>query len=544
MAVSRIGGTSGKLRGQVGSDIYQIKNNGDGTFTQIVYQKGERTETVFTPKLQAQRMCTGMVESLMKALKPLIGISFESGKNKTMSCNAFSAANIRLVQRDCMEHWYGNSQFVYPRYRLGYGDFSELGGPYMISSGTLNKNLFDANICDIYGNVEWLDMPYEVSWLYGLVFNCRIGVDTVDSFRQAHKMTILDKVCFAGFREWIDSVTDPDDPKSCYQHDWFIAEFNRSVPSTAIMTPEVIKSLFKISGSNTPTVYISRDSTKFIIGQALDYHETNAQYYYWAGFSISHASGKKKISTSFYDNDYTHGEPYLNYRWPAEVFGSWMGEPQRIPYPSPWAPTPSPRLPLVYQEVEWVRNISGSPLLIPNLCKPFIHKSIINIEFETVVGAILFQCYQSSILLKTYFKLEGSLPAFYFQCSVGSNPSVYNGVGYRRASFNGNIIFEPYYGGYNWIVGESSRSKKLDYFQLNDNSCPFYFWFNDLSLGVLKVFESKFFDVRDNSLAVDLVPCYRKSDGFCGFYDLVSGTFFTSQLNTGEFDHGNNVYPQ
>ena len=336
MAVSRIGGTSGKLRGQLGSDIYQIKNNGDGTFTQIVYQKGERTESVFTPKLQAQRMCTGMVESLMKALKPLIGISFESGRTKTMSCNAFSAANIRLVQRDCMEHWYGNNKFIYPWHFKTYIDFSELGGPYMISSGSLNRNLFDECIFDDFGNVKWLDMPFPFTYLYGLVFKCRIGVDTVESFRQAHKMTILDKVCFAGFEDWLDYETDPDDPKSLYSHDWFVAEFNRSIPSTAIMTPEVIKALFKISGSKTPAVYIAKDSSKFIIGQALDNWRTAAEYYYWAGFSISHASGKKKISTSFYDNDWTHGEPYIYHREPAEMFGSWMGEPQRKPYPSPW----------------------------------------------------------------------------------------------------------------------------------------------------------------------------------------------------------------
>ena len=129
MAISRVGGTKGKLSGQVGSTIYQIRKNADGTFTQIAYNKGERTETTFSPKLQAQRMCMGMVESLMKQLKPLIGISFQAGTNKTKSCNAFSAANLRLVQRDCMEHWYANNKFVFPRQYKGYPDFSELGGP-------------------------------------------------------------------------------------------------------------------------------------------------------------------------------------------------------------------------------------------------------------------------------------------------------------------------------------------------------------------------------------------------------------------------------
>lgn len=541
MAVSRIGGTSGKLRGQLGNDIYQIKNNGDGTFTQIVYQKGERTETVFTPKLQAQRMCTGMVESLMKALKPLIGISFESGRTKTMSCNAFSAANIRLVQRDCMEHWYGNNKFVFPYYRLGYGDFSELGGPYMISSGTLNKNLFDANICDIYGNVEWLDMPYPVTWLYGLVFNCRIGIDTVESFRQAHKMTILDKVCFAGFRDWIDSVTDPDDPKHCWQHDWFVAEFNRSISSTAIMTPEVIKSLFKISGNNTPTIYISRDGSKFIIGQALDYHETNAQYYYWAGFSISHATGKKKISTSFYDNDNTHGEPYLNYRWPAEVFGSWMGEPQRKPYPSPFAPAPTPRLPFEYQEVTWVRRLSGAILRMPAIFKPMVAK--LSFRFSGVVDSISYLFANNESTERLLLRIVDGANNKRFEFHVRGNTTSGRKLNFdiSEAEIDASVVYEAFEGGYFGNFNEQSRSGTLETMTLSDTVRAFDIWGLKNYTSVCRIYEMVAIDVRDNSLMFDLVPCYRKSDGFCGFYDLVSSQFFTAQANAGEYDHGDIV---
>ena len=99
------------LSGQVGSTIYQIKKNDNGTYTQFAYSKGERTETTFTPKLQAQRMCVGMVESLMKQLKPLVSISFQAGKNKTASCNSFSAANLRLVRRDCQDHWNSGNVF-------------------------------------------------------------------------------------------------------------------------------------------------------------------------------------------------------------------------------------------------------------------------------------------------------------------------------------------------------------------------------------------------------------------------------------------------
>lgn len=335
MAKSRVGGTKGMLTGQVGKDIYQIRNNGDGTYTQIVYAKGERTETTFTPKVQAQRMVTGMVESLMKQLKPVIGMSFQAGRNVTTSCNSFSAANIRLVQRDCQDHWDAHNAFVYPVKYKGYPDFSELGGPYMISSGSLTQDLFDEVIFDDYAPAGWDNLPQGAEWLYGLRFDCRIGVDTLEQFRQAHRMTILDKVVFAGFRNWLEYEPDPEDPLLFAQHNYFIASFNRQVSSAAILTRQTLASLFKFKTNMEPTILFARDNSAFCIGYPLNNSENDERFYYWAGFSEAHRTGKKLISTSFYGND-VGDVPYLADRQPSMVFGSWMGEPQRKPYPSPW----------------------------------------------------------------------------------------------------------------------------------------------------------------------------------------------------------------
>lgn len=336
MAVSRIGGTSGKLSGQVGSTIYQIVNNGNGTFTQIAYAKGERTETVFTPKLQAQRMIVGMVESLMKDLKPLLSVSFQAGRNKTASCNQFSAANIRLVQRDCKDHWYGDNVFVFPIQYKGYPDFSELGGPYMISSGSLSGNLFDELIEDLYAPANWEPLQYSDSAVWGLKFNCRIGIDTIEQFRARHKMTILDEIDWAGFRNWISYDPDPEDPKLYSRHDYIRAQMVSSVPSSTVMTREVISSLFKFVSNVQPKIFFARDNSGFLIGIETDYQGADDMFYYFAGFSISHASGKKLISTSFYHTGSGDTTPYMVGRQPSMVFGSWMGEPQVKPYPSPF----------------------------------------------------------------------------------------------------------------------------------------------------------------------------------------------------------------
>ena len=337
MAVSRVGGSSGKLSGQVGNDIYQIRKNADGTYTQTVYQKGQRVETTFTPRLQAQRMCIGMVESLMKQLKPVVGISYQSGRNKTASANAFSAANIRLVLRDAQEHWYANNSFVFPYFRRGYPDFSDLGGPYMMSSGTLQYNLFDEVYYNEMPKAGWEPVERVNDLFNGLRFDCRIGYETIEQFRKRHKITAMDAVCWVGFREWMVYNDPEEDPDMFYKHDYIIASMNNSLPSNTILTRNVILQLFNIKSDMDVNVIFKKDNTSFAIGKLTDLQGKDEQYYYQAGFSISYITGKKQISTSFYRpvgfNDDT---PYITNQQPANVFGSWMGEPTVRPYPSPF----------------------------------------------------------------------------------------------------------------------------------------------------------------------------------------------------------------
>lgn len=57
--------------------------------------------------------------------------------------------------------------------------------------------------------------------------------------------------------------------------------------------------------------------------------------------------------------------------------------------------------------------------------------------------------------------------------------------------------------------------------------------------GVKTIYAIKARDLN-NSLALNLLPCYRKSDNKPGMYDLVSNTFFTN-AGTGEFTVGPEV---
>lgn len=336
MATSRIGGTSGKLKGQVGNVIYQVKKNPDGTYTQYVYNKGERTEETITPKLQAQRMCVAIVESLMADLKPVGRISFQSGQNKTQSLNGFSANNIRLVQRDCKDHWYSGNEFIFPRRYNSEKDIQDLGGPFIISSGSLNYNTYDQLLWDYVPEIRFRDVPQSAGWLYGLLFQCRFGEESVDEFLDNHHMTRSDKVVFCGFREWLDFTQDPDNPQAYSKHDYIIVSINMRIAGSTLMTPEVLTQLFTFESKLQVGFYITRDNDAFVIGTITDYYNADEQFYYVAGFSISYQRGRKQISTSFYHNPDGENVPWLRDQQPANVFGSWMGEPAVVPYPSPF----------------------------------------------------------------------------------------------------------------------------------------------------------------------------------------------------------------
>ena len=53
-----------------------------------------------------------------------------------------------------------------------------------------------------------------------------------------------------------------------------------------------------------------------------------------------------------------------------------------------------------------------------------------------------------------------------------------------------------------------------------------------------RIFNLQFYD--SDILKIDLIPCYRKSDGEIGMYDLVNSVFYTND-GTGTFLKGNNV---
>lgn len=336
MATSRIGGSSGKLSGQVGNIIFQVVKNADGTYTQIQYEKGQRTETTLTPKLQAQRMATAMVESMMRDLKPIAKISMQSAKNKTLSVNAFSSYNLQFLLRDMKENWYESNLYVYPKHKRTDINIQDLGGVYLISSGTLRYDIFDALVYIATPIAEYDGLSSYGQSFFGVKFDCRLGAETVGDFLWRHRATRLDKFAWCGFDNWIDYKDGEDEPVEYMKHFYLIAAFNLLVPSNTIMTPESITELLKLDGNFNVDVLFAKDGESFIVGKVTEYDLMDELVYYHAAFSVSMFSGKKLISSSRYANPGGGQDPWWNNQAPCHVFGTWMGEPDIDPYPNPF----------------------------------------------------------------------------------------------------------------------------------------------------------------------------------------------------------------
>lgn len=336
MASGRVGGTRSKISGQVGNIIYQIVKNADGTYSQVEYGKPESVVQTITPKLQAQRMCTCMVEALMRDLKPVGCISMQSGANKSKSLNAFSSYNLMLVGRDCKANWNGGNQFRYPATAEAGAIDTPLGGRFMLSSGTWQMNGFDEclhrmNVLDI-----WPYQEFVLKRFAGFRFALADGPESVANFLKRHFLTRLDTMVFACFHSWFEFDPDPENPHEFFKHSYALLTINPQFSDDTLVTPQTISELF-LADSDWPIFKRCSDNNRdFYIGFLIDNDADSAYFYTYGGFTISYLDGKKKISSSSFAVVDGDADDYFRGAAPCDVFGTWMGEPKVIPYPSPF----------------------------------------------------------------------------------------------------------------------------------------------------------------------------------------------------------------
>lgn len=334
MASGRVGGTKSKVRGQVGDVIYQVVKNPDGTYSQIEYAKGEKTVTATTPRLQAQRMCTSMVEALMRDLKEVGRICMQSAANKSKSLNAFSSFNLRLVAQDCQAHWDSGNQFLYPPRTYRGEPYECLGGRYMISSGTCQFDVFDECLFSDEPWKIWAHSGMITKFFSGVRFDVKIGQESFAQFLRRHRMTILDSVYFVYFHEWqvYNPIEESYDPYTGY--DFIKISVNPDIIFDEIINSENATDLFLLVSKKDVWMRLSDDEKSLYVGALFEQNTAAETCPFIGAFTISYADGKKKISSHYlksWDND---ADNYLLNHQPSMIFGSWMSTPSIRPYPN------------------------------------------------------------------------------------------------------------------------------------------------------------------------------------------------------------------
>ena len=97
MARGRLGGTKSKIRGKVGSEIYQLKRDPNGTLVQSVYGQNQNPTYTNTPAQAKNRCCMGQIERMWHVIPDVIRDAYAKIDPGTLAFQHFSRINYDYV---------------------------------------------------------------------------------------------------------------------------------------------------------------------------------------------------------------------------------------------------------------------------------------------------------------------------------------------------------------------------------------------------------------------------------------------------------------
>ena len=527
MAKGRVGGTKAKITGQVGNNIFQIRKNGNGTYTQISYVKGVRTETETSEKLQVQRMVTCMVESLMHDIKPVAQLSMQAGKNKTNSMNAFSSMNLRYVAQDCKANWYESQEFVYPLPSREWGKTKDLGGLYRLSSGTGSLNHFSRCFHTATPQLLMEGWTNPNANFVGLEFLIPDGCATIGDYLRKSRITRLDMVVLCAFHFWLEDDEESGEGNWLSRHEYVIMRLNSSVSDNSDLNIESLRALFTMQhGEAVPQLYWGKDNKSFYLGYQEDLMQDD-NYYYGGAFTISYLTGKKLITDSHYDWLSSVHEPWLANQNPADVFGYWMGTPQIDPYPDPFNPS-------LYRFIDYVKPNSNVNMYIEYDIS--LAYQTIEVDFQRV-RPLMGYLIRKADLTDGRFLLFNSTYVTRVSTNLNrvgvSGYSVHFGdaddLSRMLIKVSGNNSIVKYYLNDDLVATQYHQSWLIPSMTSSIN----LFYLEGSQVGP-KLYGLKVYDTATGEMRVNLRPAIRLADMKYGLYDEVRDIFFTDPALTGE----------
>lgn len=331
MASGRVGGTKALISGKVGDDVYSIVQSSDGSYRQAVATYVPTKAQTKTIKLAVQQMCTAMVQAMMRDLKPLGRVSFQSGANKSKSLNAFSSYNLYRVAREAKDYWNEAREFEFPR----KGERLKVGGRWILSSGTLRYNCFGGYFAGSFP-ASWIEPYVRYSWAsFGVFFERRSVYQTIGEWMDSYSITYSTEI-------WMACYFTNQDEGSEGQYCWMQIKFNPAVSRSLSNTTENLENLIQIQANKwgvkgwcQPTEYMPNLKHAICCGFRVDAGQENFVAIFGKAFTITYNNGKKQVSSAVLDwlND-DHEVEWGYWRYPADCVSSWTDP--RVPAPVPY----------------------------------------------------------------------------------------------------------------------------------------------------------------------------------------------------------------
>lgn len=132
MARSRVGGTSAKISGVLGSLLFTVGKNSAGDFTQYIASYTGVRENPNTKYQALARMQIALIERMVQILTPVLQNSFEGIASGVNSINEFARVNMKQIQSYCETYWSEAYGWCFPT----KGEPFTAWAPLIISEGS------------------------------------------------------------------------------------------------------------------------------------------------------------------------------------------------------------------------------------------------------------------------------------------------------------------------------------------------------------------------------------------------------------------------
>lgn len=177
MARGRLGGTKSKIRGKVGSDIYQLSRDAEGRLIQSVYAQNLNPKYTNTEAQAKNRCIMGQIDRMWHWLPNIIKDAYRAVPRGSLSFQHFARLNYTLLKDDFENHFASDNDFSWQE----KFDMHAPAGSWILTDGSLPAVTWDAAFCSLGWNngleLSWLNRPSVAT--YGDFLDC-FGISTGD----------------------------------------------------------------------------------------------------------------------------------------------------------------------------------------------------------------------------------------------------------------------------------------------------------------------------------------------------------------------------